>query len=147
MLITYFDSALSLPALFLPRASCLQAVSSREITLIQVSQCSSHMGTKFCEVVCDEHGIGGSGEHCGDIDAHLGRISVFYHGASGGKSAPRAVLLYFEPGVIGAVPLSRRSANSSAPTTSWTIRAGENCAKGHYKKLNTSHISLLLVSL
>jgi tubulin beta len=37
------------------------------------------MGTKFWEVVCDEHGIGGSGEYCGDNDAHLDRINVFYH--------------------------------------------------------------------
>ena len=35
------------------------------------------MGTKFWEVVCDEHGIGGSGEYSGDSDAHLGRINVF----------------------------------------------------------------------
>jgi hypothetical protein len=28
-------------------------------------------------VVCEEHGIGGSGEHCGDSDAHLGRFNVF----------------------------------------------------------------------
>jgi tubulin beta len=43
------------------------------------------MGTRFWEVVCDEHGIGGSCEYCGDNDAHLGRISVFYHGAICGK--------------------------------------------------------------
>jgi hypothetical protein len=36
-------------------------------------------------VVCDQHGIGGSGEYSGGNDAQLGRISVFYHGASGGK--------------------------------------------------------------
>jgi hypothetical protein len=35
------------------------------------------MGTKFWEVVCDELGIGGSGEYCGGNDAHLDRISVF----------------------------------------------------------------------
>jgi tubulin beta len=29
--------------------------------------------------VCGEHGIGGSGEYCGDSDAQLGRINVFYH--------------------------------------------------------------------
>jgi hypothetical protein len=34
------------------------------------------MGTKFWEVVCDEHGIGGSGEYCGDNDAHIDRINV-----------------------------------------------------------------------
>jgi hypothetical protein len=38
--------------------------------------CGNQMGTKFWEVVCYEHGIVGSGEYCGDKDAHLGRISV-----------------------------------------------------------------------
>jgi tubulin beta len=28
----------------------------------QAGQCGSQMGTKFCEVVCDEHGIGGDGQ-------------------------------------------------------------------------------------
>jgi hypothetical protein len=36
--------------------------------------CGNQMGNKFLEVVCDEHGIGGSGEYCGDNDAHLGCI-------------------------------------------------------------------------
>ena len=43
------------------------------------------MVTKFLEVVCDEHGIGSSGEYCGDNDSHLDRINVFYHEAFGGK--------------------------------------------------------------
>ena len=50
-----------LPALSLPRASRLQAASSREIV---------HM-----------HDIGGDGEYCGDNDAQLGCINVFYHEA------------------------------------------------------------------
>jgi hypothetical protein len=62
-------------------------------------------------MVCDERGIGGIGEYCGENDAHLDCISVFYHEASSGKYAPRAVLLDLEPGVISAVTLSRRSAN------------------------------------
>jgi tubulin beta len=69
-------------------------------------------------VVCDEHGIGGSGEYCGGNNAHLGRINVLYHEAQGGKYVPRAVLFDLEPGVIGAVSLSRRSASSSARKTS-----------------------------
>ena len=36
----------------------------------------NQMGTNFWEGVCDGHDIGGSGEYCGDNDAHLGRISV-----------------------------------------------------------------------
>ena len=72
------------------------------------------MGTKFWEVMCDEHGIGGGGEYCSENDAHLGRISVLYHEVSGGNYVPRAVLSDLEPGVISAVTLSRRSASSSA---------------------------------
>jgi tubulin beta len=76
------------------------------------------MGTTYWEVVSDEHGIGGSNEYCGNNEAHLGRINVFYHEASGGKYVPRVLLFDLEPGVIGVVTLSRRSANSSARSTS-----------------------------
>jgi hypothetical protein len=31
-------------------------------------------------VLCDENGIGGDGEYCGDNDAQLGRINVFTTG-------------------------------------------------------------------
>jgi tubulin beta len=41
------------------------------------------MGNNVFEVVCDEHGIGGSGEYFGDNDAHLARINVIYHEALG----------------------------------------------------------------
>jgi hypothetical protein len=54
------------------------------------------------EVVSDEHGVGGNGEYLIDNDAQLGRISLFYHEASGGKYVSRAVLFDLEPGVIGA---------------------------------------------
>jgi hypothetical protein len=41
---------------------------------------------------------------------------VFYHENLGGKYDPRAVLFDLEPGVVGAITLSHRSANSSART-------------------------------
>jgi hypothetical protein len=31
--------------------------------------------------LCDEHGIGGDGEYCGDNDEQLDRINVLYHEA------------------------------------------------------------------
>jgi tubulin beta len=37
------------------------------------------MCSKFWEVVCDEHGIGGSGEYCGGNDAQLGCMNLLYH--------------------------------------------------------------------
>jgi hypothetical protein len=61
------------------------------------------MGTKLKVVLCDEHGIGGSGKYFGDNDGHHDIINVFYHEASGGKYLPRAVLFNLEPGVIDAV--------------------------------------------
>jgi tubulin beta len=76
------------------------------------------MDTEFWEVVCDEHGIGGSREYCGDNDAHLERINLFYHETLGGKFVPCAVLHDLEPGVICAVTLSRNSASSSAQENS-----------------------------
>jgi tubulin beta len=69
------------------------------------------MGTNFWEVVCNENGIGSSGEYCGENDAHLGRINVFYHESLGGKYVPRAVLFDLEPGVFGTLTLSRCLAN------------------------------------
>jgi tubulin beta len=91
------------------------------------------MDTEFSAVVCDVHGIGGSGEYCGNNDAHLHRTNVFYHEALDGKNVPRAMLFDLEPGAIGAATLSYRSANSSARKTSWGIRAGKNWDKGHCK--------------
>jgi tubulin beta len=57
-------------------------------------------------VLCDEHGIEGNGEYCGDNDAQLGRINVLYHKASGGKYVPGAVFLELEPGAIDVVRAS-----------------------------------------
>ena len=50
------------------------------------------------------HDIGSGEKHCGDNDAQLGGINVFYHEASGGKSVPRTV--FFEPGMINAARAS-----------------------------------------
>jgi tubulin beta len=68
-----------------------------EILHMQAGQCGSQMGTRILEMVCDEHGIGCSGECFCDNDAQLGRINVFYHEVSGGKFVPRAVLMDLEP--------------------------------------------------
>ena len=60
-----------------------------------------------------------------------------YHEALGGKYVPRAVLFDMEPGVIGAVALSRRSANSSARLASLVNKNSStvnNWAKARYTK-------------
>jgi tubulin beta len=61
---------------------------------------------RFKEMLCDEHGVGGSGEYFGIYDAHLDITNVFYHLASGGKYVSRAAIFDLEPGVIDAARAS-----------------------------------------
>jgi tubulin beta len=51
----------------------LPVVSPRKMVHMQAGQCDSQMGIKFWKVVCDEHGIGGGGEYCGDNDGCAAR--------------------------------------------------------------------------
>jgi tubulin beta len=84
-------------------------------------------------VLCDEHGIGGDCEYCGDNDAQLGRINVFCYEASGGKYVPRAV--FFEPGMIGAVRASPLGdLLRLGKLMNQNAGAGNNCAKGHFRR-------------
>jgi hypothetical protein len=66
-------------------------------------------------MLCDENGIGGDGEYCGDNAAQLGRINVLYHEASGDKYVPHTAPFDLEPGVIDAVraPRSRKNRKHS----------------------------------
>ena len=94
-------------------------------------------------MLCDEHGIGGDGEYCGDNDAQLGRINVLYYEASGGKYVPRAVFIDLESGVIDAVralPLCElfRPGNLVNHTR------GKKWAKGDYRRADTNYFDLSL---
>ena len=70
----------------------------REIVSIQAGQCGNQIGSKFWEVVSDEHGVDPTGTYQGDSDLQLERINVYYNEASGGTS-------------IGARPLKSSPAN------------------------------------
>jgi tubulin beta len=84
-------------------------------------------------MLCDEHGIGYDGGFCGDNDAQLDRINVFYNGTSGGRYVPRAV--FFEPGMIDAVRASPLG-ELYRPGNLVNQNAGEgkNWAKGHFRR-------------
>jgi hypothetical protein len=58
-------------------------------------------------MVCDEHGIGDSGEYCGNNDAYLGRINVFYHGALGGKCDADNLVNHTRLQKLGQRPLQK----------------------------------------
>ncbi|CAL4061049.1 unnamed protein product, partial [Meganyctiphanes norvegica] len=109
----------------------------REIVHLQAGQCGNQIGSKFWEVISDEHGISPTGQYNGDNPQQLERIEVYYNeaqGASdGGRYVPRAVLVDLEPGTMEAVrsgPVGTifRPDNFVFGQSG----AGNNWAKGHY---------------
>ena len=90
--------------------------------------------------MCNEQGVSSDNKNCGGNNAQLGRISVFYHEASGGMFAPRAVLFDLEPGVIDALhasPLGElfRPGN----LVNQHAGAGNNWAKGQNSRTVSGH--------
>uniref|UniRef100_A0A3B4UVJ1 Tubulin/FtsZ GTPase domain-containing protein n=1 Tax=Seriola dumerili TaxID=41447 RepID=A0A3B4UVJ1_SERDU len=75
----------------------------REIVHIQAGQCGNQIGTKFWEVISDEHGIDPAGNYVGDSSLQLDRVNVYYNEASSHKYVPRAVLVDLEPGTMDSV--------------------------------------------
>lgn len=105
----------------------------REILHIQGGQCGNQIGSKFWEVVCDEHGIDPTGQYNGNADIQLERVNVYYNEASGGRYVPRAVLMDLEPGTMDSIragPYGQifRPDNFVFGQSG----AGNNWAKGHY---------------
>ncbi|GAY42907.1 hypothetical protein CUMW_070570 [Citrus unshiu] len=107
----------------------------REILHIQGGQCGNQIGSKFWEVICDEHGVDPTGKYRGDgvEDLQLERINVYYNEASGGRYVPRAVLMDLEPGTMDSIrsgPYGQifRPDNFVFGQSG----AGNNWAKGHY---------------
>ena len=105
----------------------------RELVHIQAGQCGNQVGSKFWEVISDEHGIDPTGTYRGDSDLQLERINVYFNEATGGRYVPRAVLLDLEPGTMDSVragPYGQlfRPDNFVFGQSG----AGNNWAKGHY---------------
>ncbi|KAF9793755.1 hypothetical protein SFRURICE_003579 [Spodoptera frugiperda] len=105
----------------------------REIVHIQVGRCGNQIGSKFWEVISDEHGIDPNGQYHGDSDLQLERIQVYYNEGQYPKYVPRAVLVDLEPGTMdsirgGVYGQLFRPDNIVFGVTG----AGNNWAKGYY---------------
>jgi len=92
----------------------------REIVHLQAGQCGNQIGSKFWEVICDEHGIDPTGAYHGDSDLQLERINVYYNEATGGRYVPRAVLVDLEPGTMDSVR-AVHMVNCSVQTTLYLV--------------------------
>jgi tubulin beta len=64
------------------------------------------MGSKFWEVMSDEHGVDPTGSYHGESDMHLERINDYFTEAIGGRFVPRAILTDLEPGTMDSVRAS-----------------------------------------
>jgi len=105
----------------------------REILHIQGGQCGNQIGSKFWEVVCDEHAIDPQGCYKGQNDTQLERINVYYNEATGGRYVPRAVLVDLEPGTMDSVRASPIGGIFRPDNFVFgQSGAGNNWAKGHY---------------
>ncbi|CAJ0586318.1 unnamed protein product, partial [Mesorhabditis spiculigera] len=105
----------------------------REIVHVQAGQCGNQIGTKFWEVISDEHGIQPDGQYQGESELQRERLDVYYNEANGNKYVPRAVLVDLEPGTMDSVragPYGQlfRPDNFVFGQSG----AGNNWAKGHY---------------
>ncbi|KAI8802895.1 hypothetical protein BJ742DRAFT_857958 [Cladochytrium replicatum] len=106
----------------------------REIIHVQTGQCGNQIGAKFWEVVCDEHGIDGSGNYIGDNPLQLERMNVYFdEGAHSKQFVPRAVLVDLEPGTMDAIRGSHFGRMFRPDNFVFgQSGAGNNWAKGFY---------------
>ncbi|XP_075997441.1 tubulin beta-1 chain [Genypterus blacodes] len=105
----------------------------REIVHLQIGQCGNQIGSKFWEVISDEHGINATGLYEGDSPLQLERVNVYFNEAHGAKYVPRALLIDLEPGTMDSVRGSRIGALFRPDNfIHGNSGAGNNWAKGHY---------------
>jgi len=105
----------------------------REIVHLQAGQCGNQIGSKFWEVISEEHGIDPMGQFKPDAAIPTERLEVYYTEAAGGRYVPRAVLVDLEPGTMESVrngPVGRLFKPDNF--VFGQSGAGNNWAKGHY---------------
>nr|XP_055233345.1 tubulin beta-8 chain-like isoform X4 [Gorilla gorilla gorilla] len=106
----------------------------RKIVLTHTGHCGNQIGTKFWEVISDEHAIDSAGNYHGDSDLQLEYSKVYYNEAHpGGRYMPRSVLMDLEPGTMDSVRLGPFGQIFRPDNFIFSQSgAGNNWAKGYY---------------
>ena len=105
----------------------------REIVSLHIGQCGNQVGTKFWELINQEHGLDDSGAYTGKSDLQLQRIGTYFEEMPGQKYKPRALLVDLEGSVLDQVracPLGAMFGPESF--VQGKNSAGNNYAKGFY---------------
>ncbi|RXG53278.1 Tubulin beta-2 chain [Armadillidium vulgare] len=110
----------------------------REILHLQAGQCGNQIGSKFWEIISDEHGLDPMGVYSGQIreieELQLERINVYFNeGSTGHHYVPRAILVDLEPGTMDSVKAGPYGHLFKPDNFVFGHSgAGNNWAKGHY---------------
>ncbi|VDN58688.1 unnamed protein product [Dracunculus medinensis] len=124
----------------------------REIVHIQVGQCGNQIGSKFWEVISDEHGIDASGAYKGDSDLQIERVNVYYNEVQQRyvpranklvsnnklkisliKNDHKAILVDLEPGTMDSIRMGILGQLFRPDNYVYGQNGtGNNWAKGHY---------------
>uniref|UniRef100_A0A914V0X6 Tubulin beta chain n=1 Tax=Plectus sambesii TaxID=2011161 RepID=A0A914V0X6_9BILA len=109
----------------------------REIVHLQVGQCGNQIGSKFWEVISEEHGIQKDGtfypEDQSIADLQLERVNVYFSEAHGGRYVPRSVMIDLEPGTMNTIRAGEFGGLFKPDNFIFgNSGAGNNWAKGHY---------------
>jgi tubulin beta len=105
----------------------------REIVHLQTGQCGNQIGSKFWEVIADEHGIHPDGVYRGDSPLQLERTNVYFNEAGNGNYVPRSIMVDLEPGTMDAIRSSPYGQIFRPDNFIFgQSGAGNNWAKGHY---------------
>jgi len=105
----------------------------REIVQIQAGQCGNQIGSKFWEVMCDEHNLDKTGKFVGGDRSLIERINVYFNTVRETRFVPRCILVDLEPGVLDSTR-SGPYGSLFRPDSFVCAQngAGNNWAKGHY---------------
>ena len=100
---------------------------------IQAGQCGNQIGSKFWEIITDEHGLTTQGEPEKDQnEIQAERLNVYYND-NGARYIPRAVLVDLEPGTMDAIKAGPMGQLFKPDNYCFgSAGAGNNWAKGHY---------------
>nr|KAJ3423214.1 Tubulin beta-6 chain [Polyrhizophydium stewartii] len=113
--------------------SAITGPAMREILHVQIGQCGNQIGSKFWEVISDEHGLDGDGKYSGTSDLQLERISVYFNEGQRGRYVPRSILVDLEPGTMDAIRASPIGSMFRPDNfVNGQSGAGNNWAKGYY---------------
>ncbi|XP_012265359.2 tubulin beta chain-like [Athalia rosae] len=105
----------------------------REIVQLQVGQCGNQIGTKFWEIIVDEHGVDLEGIYRGESDLQLEQINVFFNEGTDGTYTPRVILADLDPVSLNSVKSGSHGKLFKLENfVSGKAGAANNWAKGHF---------------